>query len=92
MKLKVKSIKKSKSVKFDVRSNQKITEKMTFHEVLTRFPETNAVFMKYEMFCAMGCPAAQQETVKEGAQVHRINVKELIKALNKAISVGAPKS
>lgn len=72
--------------------DQKITEKMTFHDVITKFPETNRVFMKYEMFCAMGCPAAQQETIREGAQVHGVDVKELIKALNRAISVGAPKS
>jgi hybrid cluster-associated redox disulfide protein len=67
------------------RDKEKITEKMTFHNVITRFPETNMVFMKHEMFCAMGCPAAQQETIKEGAQVHGIDAKKLIKELNNVI-------
>jgi hybrid cluster-associated redox disulfide protein len=66
-------------------SNQKITEEMTFYDVITKFPETNTVFMKHEMFCAMGCPAAQQETIREGAQVHGIDVKKLIKELNNAV-------
>lgn len=67
------------------KNNQKITESMTFHEVITKFPETNTVFMKHEMFCAMGCPAAQQETIKEGASVHGVNVKQLIKELNETV-------
>ena len=79
MKSKKKTEKKGKAKE---KSNQKITEDMTFYDVLNKFPETNAVFMKYEMFCAMGCPAAQQETIKEGAQVHGIDVKKLIKELN----------
>lgn len=74
------------------KNNKKITENMTFHDVITKFPKTNVVFMKHEMFCAMGCPAAQQETIKEGAQVHGVNVKKLIKALNRACSTGASKS
>lgn len=66
-------------------SKSQITADMTFHEVLTKFPQTNAVFMKYQMFCAMGCPAAQQETIKEGAQVHGIDVKKLIRVLNNVV-------
>jgi len=33
----------------------------------------------------MGCPAAQEETIEEGCSVHGIDVKKLLKELNKAI-------
>ncbi len=62
-----------------------ITKNMTFHEIITRFPETGQVFMKHNMFCAMGCPMAMEETLEEGALAHGIEIHELLKELNQSI-------
>lgn len=81
----MKKIKKIKKKAVNDKKIKQVTKDMTFHEVLEKFPETNTVFMKYQMFCALGCPAAQQETIEEGAQVHGIDIKKLILELNEAI-------
>jgi len=62
----------------------KITEKMTFAEVLTLFPETIPVFLEHHMAC-FGCPMAMSETVEQGATAHGIDSKKLVEELNKAI-------
>lgn len=74
-----------KNLKKKTKNKEKISKDMTFHEVIEKFPETNIIFMKHQMFCALGCPAAQQETIEEGAQVHGIDIKKLIIELNKVV-------
>ncbi len=64
---------------------EKITEDMPFSYVLTKWPETADVFTKMKMHC-IGCPMAAAETIRDGALVHNIPVKKLIKALNNKIS------
>lgn len=59
-----------------------ITKEMTFNEILTKFPETNIVLMKHQMFCAMGCPMAMQETLEQGCLAHGIDVNKMLKELN----------
>ncbi len=63
---------------------QKITEGMTFHEVMTKYPKTQGVFLKQGMAC-FGCAFAMQETLEQGAMAHGIDVKKLIEELNKCI-------
>lgn len=62
----------------------KITEKMTFAEVVSKYPKTAGVFMRHGMHC-VGCPMAMQEKIEEGAIAHGINVKKLLDELNKAL-------
>ncbi len=62
-----------------------ITKDMTFHEILTKFPETGQVFMKHNMFCALGCPMAAEETLEQGCLAHGIEVDKILKELNKDV-------
>ncbi|WBW97138.1 DUF1858 domain-containing protein [Oceanirhabdus sp. W0125-5] len=62
----------------------KITKDMTIGEVIKQFPKAVEVLMGFGMGC-VGCPSAQAETIGEAAQVHGINIEELIKALNEGI-------
>lgn len=62
---------------------KKITKNMTFHEVLSKYPKTAQVFLKYGMHC-IGCVLASGETIEQGAKAHGINIKKLVDDLNKA--------
>jgi len=63
---------------------QEITKDMTFIEVIKKYPETTETFLEHGMAC-IGCPFAMQETIEQGAKAHGINLKKLIKELNKTI-------
>ena len=65
-------------------SEDKITENMNIKEVVQKYPETVAVFAKYNMGC-IGCMAASFENIKDIAVVHGIDVKAFVKDLNEAI-------
>lgn len=65
-------------------TKQKITAKMSFSEVLRKYPETAEVFFKNGMAC-VGCPLAMQETIEQGALAHGIDVKKLVEELNEKI-------
>ena len=62
----------------------KITEDMTIKEVIDNYPETLAVFLKYNIGC-VGCFAASFEKIKDIAGVHGTDVKSFVKDLNAAI-------
>ncbi|MCM1991687.1 DUF1858 domain-containing protein [Oceanirhabdus seepicola] len=62
----------------------KITKDMTIGEVIRQFPKSVEVLMGFGMGC-VGCPSAQAETIGEAAQVHGLNIDELLEALNKGI-------
>ena len=64
----------------------KITEDMNIKEVIDKYPETIAVFAKYNMGC-IGCIAASFEKIKDIAAVHGTDVREFVKELNNAIAV-----
>ena len=72
---------KAKSAK----SKEKITKDMLLGEVVSKYPKTIDVFMKYELHCA-GCGAAFSETVEQGAESHGIDLKALLKDLNSVAS------
>jgi len=73
---------KSKTIKKEAK--QKITKDMTLAEAVAKYPKTIPVFMKYGMHC-IGCPMAMQETVEQGAEVHGIDLKKMLKDLNESI-------
>lgn len=66
------------------KENQKITKDMTFAEVIQKYPQTAKVFLEAGMHC-VGCVMAQQETIEQGAQVHGLDVDELVEKLNKVV-------
>lgn len=65
-------------------TEDKITEDMTIQDVIDKYPETVAVFARYNIGC-IGCPAASFEKVKDIAMVHGTDVKAIVKDLNEAI-------
>lgn len=60
-----------------------LTAEMTIEEVMTRFPETIAVFRRFGLECN-DCQIAAIEQIRHGASVHRVNVEELMQELNRA--------
>jgi len=64
------------------KEKEKIIEDMTFGKVMHKHPELAGVFLKHGMTC-VGCPLAMEETIEQGAIAHGIDVKKLIKELNK---------
>ena len=65
-------------------AENKITENMTIREVIDKYPETMAVFAKYNIGC-IGCIAASFEKIKDIAVVHGTDVKQFVKDLNDVI-------
>lgn len=66
-----------------MKDTTKITKDMTINEVIQKYPNTAVVFMEYGFHC-IGCPASQSETLEQGAQLHQVDLQELLKDLNKA--------
>lgn len=63
---------------------KKIDKNMKIDEVLKKYPETAEVFTKHGFHC-IGCVAASFESIEQGATVHGVDVKELVKDLNKVV-------
>jgi len=61
-----------------------VKESMTFAKIMKDFPETIEVLLEKGMHC-IGCPAAISETIKQGAEIHGLDVKELVKEMNDKI-------
>jgi hybrid cluster-associated redox disulfide protein len=61
-----------------------INKEMTIAEIVRRYPETLAVFEKYRLDC-FECQIAEYEALEHGADVHKINVGQLLDELNAAI-------
>ena len=62
----------------------KITEDMTVSQILDLNENLDAVFQRHGMPC-LGCPGAVQETLKEAAEGHDIDVVALIEDLNREV-------
>jgi len=62
-----------------------IRKEMTIGEVISRHPETIAVFKRFGLDCNE-CQIASLEALEHGAGVHKVNLDELLKALNQVIS------
>ena len=55
---------------------------MTIGEVLKRYPKTTFVFIDYGLHC-ISCPLAQNDPIKEAVKIHHLDLKKLLKDLNK---------
>lgn len=62
-----------------------ITKKQGILEVVQKYPSTVEVFRKYGMGC-LGCIAAKNENIEQGAAAHEIDVDLLVADLNKAVN------
>lgn len=63
----------------------KITKEMTIGQVIRKYPKAVFVFIDYGLHC-IGCPIAQGETIEQAVKLHRINLKDFLQDLNKAVS------
>jgi len=62
----------------------KITKDMGIKATVQQYPGTIPVFWEMGMGC-VGCAAAAEETIEQGALAHGIDVDSLMKALNEAV-------
>lgn len=62
----------------------KISKKMSFSEIMQKFPEVIGTLMEKGMHCC-GCPMAMQETLEQGCLSHGINPDEVVKELNELL-------
>jgi hybrid cluster-associated redox disulfide protein len=61
-----------------------INREMTIAEIVRRYPETLAVFEKYRLDC-FECQIAEYEALEHGADVHKIDIVQLLDELNAVI-------
>ena len=62
----------------------KITEDSVISDIIRVYPQTITVFRSFGMGC-LGCPSATGEAVSKAAEIHGLNVNEILAALNKVI-------
>ena len=59
-----------------------ITKDMTVGTIINNDSKNIEILMSFGMGC-VGCPSAQSETIADAAEIHGINLEELLIALNK---------
>ncbi len=78
MKMKSKSKKGIREGSSQIRKGDKIGE------IVEKYPETVQAFAANGLHC-IGCMVSSYETIEQGAKAHGIDIKKLLKDLNKAI-------
>ncbi len=63
---------------------QKINKKMSFAEIIQKYPEAAEILLEKGMHC-IGCPMAMQESLEDGAKAHGLNADEIVKELNEKL-------
>lgn len=61
-----------------------ITRDMIIADIIRQHPETLDIFKRYNLDC-YECQIADLETIEHGAGVHKVNIDELLDALNRSI-------
>jgi hybrid cluster-associated redox disulfide protein len=64
----------------------RITAEMKIDNVVRQYPETVQVFSRYAVGC-LGCSAAGYDDIAYGAQVHGVNLDQLLRELNETVSL-----
>jgi len=72
-------------VKLKKKQKNIINKKMSFGEIMNRYPEVAEILMKKGMHC-LGCGMAMYETLEQGAIMHGINPDKLVEEINRKIS------
>lgn len=62
-----------------------IKREMTIAEIINSYPETIHVFRSFGLDCNE-CQIADYEELEHGAGVHNVDVDQLLKELNQAVS------
>ncbi len=64
------------------KKKNRIVGSMTFGEAIAIKPSIAKVLAEEGMFCGC-CPMAMMETIEQGERAHQVDVKKIIKKLNK---------
>lgn len=62
----------------------KITKDSIIGDVLEKYPQTEEIFLSFEMHC-LHCPVSRGESIGEAAGVHGIDAEKLVSALNECV-------
>ena len=65
---------------------RRLTKDTTIGELLQMDPEIGNVLMEIGMHC-LGCPSAQRETLEQAADVHGLDVDDLLEDLKGFMAV-----
>ncbi len=71
-------------MKIDIDRVETVTSKTLIGDMVLFHPETAELLFSIGMHC-LGCPSSGVETVSEAAEVHGLDVDELVKKLNHII-------
>jgi hybrid cluster-associated redox disulfide protein len=63
---------------------KKIDPDMNVETILTRWPQTVPVFIKYKMGC-VGCTMASYETLSKAVEIYKLPINKFIQDLQLAI-------
>ncbi len=63
---------------------EKITKNSVIGDIIRQYPDTVAILRSYGMGC-LGCPSASGESLEKAADIHGIDVDNLLVALNKVV-------
>lgn len=61
-----------------------ITKEMIIADIIAQHPETLPVFKQYNLDC-FECQIADLETLGHGAGVHKVDIDELLDAINRSL-------
>jgi hybrid cluster-associated redox disulfide protein len=64
----------------------RVTAEMKIDNVVRQYPETVQVFNRYGIAC-LGCSAAEYDNIAVSAQVHGVNLNQLLQELNETVAV-----
>lgn len=59
----------------------KVSEKTLVRDIVNMGPKAIGILMSFGMGC-IGCPASQNESIEQAAEVHGINLESLLQSLN----------
>jgi len=75
---------KAKNKSKKVAKIKSISKKITFSELMEKYPEAAEILMNKGMHC-IGCGMAMFETLEQGAMVHGLDADELVNEINKKL-------
>lgn len=64
----------------------RITAEMKIDNVVRQYPETVRIFNRYGVAC-LGCSAAEYDNIATSAQVHGVNLDQLLRELNETVTI-----
>jgi hybrid cluster-associated redox disulfide protein len=63
---------------------EKINKKMSFAEIMGKYPKSIEILLDKGMHC-IGCPMSQMESLEDGCKAHGLNPDKIVKEINEKI-------